>query len=369
MLAVMTALLINAGVVTFSWLKLILKKLSPAVFYIIYAVLTVATIAVFIGGRAVVLPNIIIKLGSYALGFYINLILITVVVQIVRLLLKLVKVSEKIPSAAYAYVGAAVCLLTVGFTVYGWVNANVVSKTTYEVEIENAEQHGELKIAMISDVHLGNLIDERHLAKAVDVINSTNPDVVCILGDLFDGDFYALRNPEKIAEQFLRIESRYGVYVAFGNHDAGSTYEQMVDFCKSAGMTLLREEAVTVGGAFTIVGRADSRSIGSAGIARTSAEAVLSSVDSSLPVIVMDHQPTNIREYGEEADLILCGHTHKGQIIPINFITNLIGDVDYGYYKNPATGTQTIVSSGVGIWGPIMRTSGHCEVAEITVRY
>ena len=81
----------------------------------------------------------------------------------------------------------------------------------------------------------------------------------------------------------------------------------------------------------------------------------------------MDHQTGNIRDYGEETDLILCGHTHKGQMFPFNLITDAVFDVDYGYYRASVDSPQVIVTSGAGTWGPPQRVATDNEVAEILV--
>lgn len=86
-----------------------------------------------------------------------------------------------------------------------------------------------------------------------------------------------------------------------------------------------------------------------------------------MPVIVMDHQPANMIEYGNEVDLILSGHTHQGQIFPANLITNAMFTVDYGYYQKDKDSPQVIVTSGVGTWGPPLRIGTNSEIVQITI--
>lgn len=89
--------------------------------------------------------------------------------------------------------------------------------------------------------------------------------------------------------------------------------------------------------------------------------------DTTLPVVVIDHNPANIDEYGSETDIILCGHTHQGQLFPANIITNLIYTVDYGYYQKDSNSPHVIVSSGIGYWGVPMRVGTDCEIVSLTV--
>ena len=93
----------------------------------------------------------------------------------------------------------------------------------------------------------------------------------------------------------------------------------------------------------------------------------LEGVDPALPVVVMDHNPAHIGEYGPDVDLILCGHTHKGQILPGSLITSRMYTVDYGYYRAGESSPQVIVSSGVGAWGMPMRVGTDCEIVKITL--
>lgn len=79
----------------------------------------------------------------------------------------------------------------------------------------------------------------------------------------------------------------------------------------------------------------------------------------------MDHNPSNINQYGNEIDLILCGHTHHGQILPGNLITDAIFDVAYGHYQKENNSPHVIVTSGVGIWGMPMRIGGNCEIVSV----
>ena len=222
-----------------------------------------------------------------------------------------------------------------------------------------------LRIALISDLHLGYVIGEHHLEKVINAVNSTKPDLVCIAGDIFDGDAAVPAAPEALKALFLKMDSVYGVYACLGNHDAGPSYGRMLEFLSEAGVHVLRDEAVVIDGRFVLAGRRDSYPIGGQRDKRENL--TLPAKAGELPVIVMDHQPGNIRDYGEETDLILCGHTHKGQMFPFNLITDAVFDVDYGYYRASVDSPQVIVTSGAGTWGPPQRVATDNEVAEILV--
>ena len=84
----------------------------------------------------------------------------------------------------------------------------------------------------------------------------------------------------------------------------------------------------------------------------------------TLPTVVMDHNPAGVDDY-DVGDLILCGHTHKGQIFPGNLFTRRLYTVDYGHYRRDEAAPHVIVSSGAGTWGMPMRVGTNCEVVLI----
>lgn len=256
---------------------------------------------------------------------------------------------------------AALVLLFVGIH-----TASDIKITKYEITIDKQASPGSLKIVMFSDLHLGYVNDHEKLLEIVSKINRANPDLVVISGDFFDGNYNAVQDPQQVIEALLQIEATYGTYLAWGNHDAGDTFDKMRELVAASNITILEDKAVKIADSFLLVGRKDSSPIGAQGERRVSMENELAQLDAGLPVIVLDHQPSNIGEY-EQADLILCGHTHQGQVFPINFITDRLFAVDYGYYRDGDT--QVIVSSGIATWGPPIRLGTKSELVEITVRF
>lgn len=242
--------------------------------------------------------------------------------------------------------------------------ANRIEITPYEVTINCVNHKGSIKIAMFSDLHLGYINGAIRLEEIVVKINSINPDIVVIPGDFFDGNYYAVQEPQEIISWLRQIKSTYGTYLSWGNHDAGDTYEEMKKLIMSANITILEDEAITVDDKVVLVGRKDSSPIGNQGGGRTNIPYKPEGAGDCLPIIVLDHQPSNIEEY-KHADLILSGHTHQGQVFPFSLITKKVFIVDYGYYQN--NGIQIIVTSGVGTWGPPIRIGTKSEIVEITV--
>lgn len=175
-----------------------------------------------------------------------------------------------------------------------------------------------------------------------------------------------IKNPQKAIKTVSHINATYGTYACLGNHDAGETFSRMQDFLKQGNIKLLNDSYTVIDNRLILVGRLDARSIGGYGDLKRKpfAEIGLKN-DNDLPVIVMDHNPQNIGEYNSDVDLIVCGHTHKGQIFPANIITSLVYDVDHGHYRKDQNSPQVIVTSGVGYWGLPMRVGTNSEIVSI----
>lgn len=258
---------------------------------------------------------------------------------------------------------AGALLLTIAVCGYGFFHATDLKQKDYDITVPNAP---DMTVVLISDVHLGAVGSEKRLIQIVEKINALEPDLVCIAGDFFDSDFAAIRDPDTAAATLQQLSATYGIYACLGNHDAGSTAADMQVFLEQCGIHLLNDASTDIGGKLILAGRVDSSPIGSlGGISRQGLD--LAGIDPALPVIVMDHNPAHIHEYGSETDLILCGHTHRGQIFPGSLITNRMYTVDYGYYRADEVSPQVIVSSGVGTWGMPMRVGTDCEIVRISL--
>ncbi len=215
-----------------------------------------------------------------------------------------------------------------------------------------------LKIVMMSDIHLGYHIRRGEFAKWVDMINGEKPDIVLIAGDIIDRSVEPLLK-EGTAEEFRRISAP--VYACPGNHEYYSGINKSLQFCKLAGITMLRDTAVSVAG-INIIGRDDRTNA-----RRKPLENLVAETEKDRFTILLDHQPYSLEEAEKNGiDFEFCGHTHYGQIWPISWITDALYEDAYGPLEKG--GTQYYVSSGIGIWGGKFRIGTRSEyvVAEIT---
>lgn len=369
MLLVLTGLFVNAGRQIYLWLMLVFRGISQPIYRVIFGFLVLAVLAAFVVSRipGVGIHRLVFRFGHYALGILCYVVMAANLASILMYAGRLIRlIPSPVPDSVSLAAAAVSLFLVVGFTVYGTVHAADIQIRRYTVGL-GQEQDGEdtLRIALLSDIHLGYVIEEKHLAKVVAEVNALKPDIICIAGDIFDGDMTSLSNPGRLQALLGSMEAKYGVYACLGNHDAGASYQQMISFLDGTGIRVLMDESVVIGQRLVLAGRRDSSPIGRQGDSRKALEGLPEAA--ILPVIVLDHQPGNIGEYGSDVDLILCGHTHQGQMFPFNLITNAVFDVDYGYYRAGETAPQVIVTSGAGTWGPPFRVATDNEIVELTV--
>ena len=303
--------------------------------------------------------------GNCVMGVMLYLLLFTALADLLTLVPKLLHAPFVAHRLFCGFVSVGVLALTLLTCIGGFINARQIEHVSYEITLQGKRDVSDLNMVMISDLHLGSVGSEGRLEEIVSEINAKKPDVVCIAGDFFDTDFDSIQNPEAAIATLKKLKSTYGVYACLGNHDGGDTHGQMLDFLKRAQIELLNDEYTVIDDRLVLVGRRDPSPIGGFGAGkRKPLEGFLDIEDPTMAVVVLDHNPANIDEYGAEADLILCGHTHKGQLFPGSLLTSAMFTVDYGYYRGEQ-GVQAVVSSGVGYWGPPMRVGTDSEIVSI----
>lgn len=327
------------------------------------------------------------KLSNYWLGSFLYILLFIMIADILRIVLKHIpgKLHNYLFSRiGYIFVGILLTSLVVGFSIYGSFHAKVIKVHPYEVTIEKScSNRNELKVVLLADLHLGYNYGKREISRMVTKVNAQNPDLVLIAGDIFDNEYDAVQDPERIAEKLSEMKSTYGTYGVFGNHDvserllggfsvsldADEVRDSRFDtFAEKANITILDDESVWIDDAFYLVGRMDASKPGDGTKNRMTPEEILKDLDKSKPILVMEHQPKQLQELSDAgADMQLCGHTHDGQLFPGNLLLGLIWENPCGYLQKG--NLHSIVTSGVGIWGPAMRTGTDSEICLITIYF
>jgi len=354
----------------FSHIYFLNSKVYWVVFFIIAASYIVTTlIPSFMPTIISTKLNII---GSYWMAIMFYLIIILPIVDLIRVLNRRIVIIPKGlfgSTSVSLIVMGVVTTLIIGVMIYGTWSARSVKLTKYNLNINKTSGSLKaLKVIMVSDIHLGIMVDNDRLTGMVDEINDLNPDIVLIPGDIIDSSVEPFVK-ENMADNFKRIKSKYGVFASLGNHDGmGSKVEDVVKSFENAGITVLRDNSVLVDNSFYVIGREDSSLERATKIKRKDLSSLVEDLDKSKPFLLMDHQPGNLSEPEKQGiDLQLSGHTHRGQIFPANIITNGIFEIDYGYLKK--NNSQFIVSSGYGTWGPPIRTGSRCEIVEINLKF
>ena len=326
-------------------------------------------------------------IGNYWLGVMLYVVLTVVVVDLGRILLRHCKwVNQGILRAERTFVvtGAICIVIIMAVSIWGVVHAGRIHTTKYEVTVDkDAGKVENLHIVLAADLHLGYNVGCYQMKKMVDKINRQEPDLVVIAGDIFDNEYEALDNPDRLASILRGIKSKYGVYACYGNHDieepilAGFTFRQrapkasspqMDAFLSDAGIQLLRDEGVLLNDSFYLYGRADAQRPGAGISERKSPQEITQDMDKTRPIIVIDHQPRELAALAAAGvDIDLCGHTHDGQMFPGNLIVRPFWENFYGYLQKGSM--HNIVTSGVGLFGPNMRVGTKAEICSITVHF
>ena len=221
------------------------------------------------------------------------------------------------------------------------------------------------RLAVVSDIHLGPLTRADHMRRIVSMINSTEADVVCIVGDMVDGSVEELGAS---AAALRDVRARQGAYFVTGNHEYYSGFEQWVEEVARLGVRPLRNERLEIatrGGVFDLAGVND---LGGAQFGDApDFDRALGDRDTSRPVVLMAHQPIVARDaarYG--VDLQVSGHTHGGQMVPFNYLVGLEQPVVAGYGE--VDGVPVYVTTGAGFWGPPVRVGVPPQVTLIELR-
>lgn len=254
----------------------------------------------------------------------------------------------------------AVLSFTIVVIIYGFINAYIIDIKNYNISIDkNIES---LKIVQISDTHYGSNMGKRMARQMVDKINAQNPDIVLYTGDFIDGNYEWISDPNGIADILTDINSKYGVYACWGNHDTFYDADKVKSFLDKANVKLLEDESELINDKFYIVGKYDSSN--SNNIKPVSE--LTKNIDKSKPIILISHRPEQLAETSEcGVDIMLSGHTHNGQTFPFNLIMGNFWQNPYGLKE--FGNMQSIVTSGVGLWGPTIRVGTNSEIAVISV--
>ena len=256
-------------------------------------------------------------------------------------------------------------------SVYGM---NHIELTEYNLTTDKIDNKS-YSILFISDVHYGTVQNTQLVKDSILKMNNLKPDIVLLGGDIVD-ERTTKDSMQEIFEELGKINSTYGTYYIFGNHDRQpytSDYENgnrtftdsdLNQSIEKNRIKILNDDKITINNDFVLVGRSDAEWEDS--INRTDVNEILNESDLSKYIVVLDHQPVEYEENAQEGvDLQLSGHTHGGQVFPYGMIYDLSGRLNYGEYE--IKDMKQIVSSGLTGWGWPMRNEAKCEYVLINI--
>lgn len=250
----------------------------------------------------------------------------------------------------------------------GFINAIIPHVKEYNITIQkDAGARDKLRIVAVSDIHLGSVIRKRSIKKLSSMLESLKPDVIFLVGDVIDGEIGPVMRGD-LLKYFNCPRCRYGIFAITGNHEFIGGADKTIPYIESKGIRVLKDEVINLDGGIQVAGRLDRDSRRYYGKDRMPLEKILMDTDKAKPVILLDHQPWNLDEaVSNGVDLQISGHTHAGQMWPLNYLTRSLYELSYGYKKKGST--HFIVSSGYGLWGPRTRSGSKSEVVLINITF
>lgn len=319
--------------------------------------------------NSTVLSDILSIIGGFWLAFMLYGFMFLILSDILSIVLRLTGILNKANIADFRKWAFIITLFTsIVLIITGFINALNPVITNYDLKInKSAGGIKELRVAAVSDIHLGSIIRKRSIRGLSEMLRELEPDLVILLGDIVDGEMGPVLRDD-LLDYFTCPKCRDGLYAITGNHEFIGGAQKTIPYIESKGIRLLKDEVVTIEGGIQLIGRLDRDSKRFFGRERKSLDDLLAAADTTRPMILLDHQPLNLDEAENSGiDLQLSGHTHNGQMWPLNHLVSRIYELNYGYMQKGRT--SYIVSSGFGIWGPRVRLGSRPEVLLIKLRF
>src|SRR5574344_636779 len=314
-------------------------------------------------------PNWLYFLLSLPIGVIFLTFIITIFLDITSIFFKKIFKKSKISSQRRNFfkktfdIGATSLILATNIKAID--NARHIELEVVDVEIKNLKKP--YKIIQLSDIHIGGLIDKKFIEDLVKKVNILNGDLVVITGDLVDTK---LEFAKPALDELKNINSKYGTYFIVGNHEYFHGVVSIIDYVNSLGIKTLENENIYMG--YESKGFNLAEVYDRFGFKYGSYEPDINRAFGDCknsPTILLAHQPKYLKDLDDTSkiDLVLCGHTHGGQIFPFNFLVKLEQPYVKGLQQHNEF-TQVYVNKGTGFWGPPMRLGASSEITILNLK-
>ena len=327
---------------------------------------------------AIVIIVMYFSLRDFGVGIVVLLHIITIslLMDLINYILRLIGRRKNLTYHKWSIVydsGIVPIILSAIILIYGYWNMNNIVEKDYKIYTSKNIRDEGYRVAMISDLHYGTVMNSEKLKKACEKIEKSNPDIVVLCGDIVD-EKTSLEQMEEATEILGSIKSKFGIFYVYGNHD-DARYSSIPSYTKdelknellSNNIHVLVDQSYEIDNDFIIIGRDDEGF--SKEERRKSSEDLIANIDKNKFILLLDHQPSELDENSVLGyDLQLSGHTHKGQIWPIGLISELFdfNELEYGYKK--IGDYEVIVSSGISGWNYPIRTGSKSEYLIIDIK-
>jgi len=336
-------------------------KVYFGMFY--FLLFTVYPVSEFISHREMnALISLISVIANYLLPFYLYVFLSVLLFDLFLLLntwLHLVSDEVRRSLNFRKYVLSSIIAVSVIIVIGGIVNLNTIRYSKYSITIpRKASRLNHLRVAFVADFHIQQNSHVQFVDQFVKKINAARPDILLYGGDIIERG----GEPEAVKLSLRNIVTQFGSYAVLGNHEFYSG-QNKGDFFRQAGIQLLCDTIMRIDESFYIGGRFDQHFN-----QRKSANELLRGITPDLPILLMDHRPTELTEVSKTGtDAQFSGHTHNGQLFPINLITSAVYELSWGHKK--INNTHFFVTSGLRLWGPPVKTAGKSEIMIIDIEF
>jgi predicted MPP superfamily phosphohydrolase len=307
--------------------------------------------------------------GYAWLGILFLIVCSSIGTDLYRLLVYLISFVPGLDVSRFSFSSKAYFLMALSISIlislYGYFEARQIRVERVVINTPKIPaRFSPLRIAQISDVHIGLIVRHERLRRIVEEVKKVEPHLFVSTGDLVDGQ---INNLEGLAEILQTVNPRYGKFAITGNHEFYAGLKQAIDFTERSGFTMLRGEHATIDDFLTIVGVDDPAGSGVSKGDGAQERALLEKA-SSVPLarftLLLKHRPDVEQGSLGLFDLQLSGHVHKGQIFPFRFLTRLFYPRISGFFHLPKN-SDFYINRGSGTWGPPIRFLAPPEVTVI----